>query len=121
MDRKNKYFKLQIGSKLDNVSVDRLKPVSSDDKVSPALPLTRGRPPRCLLPPASKPLPPVSNLPPFLPSVLSESTPSCDAAKKVLLLPSSDAPSGEEYCSGQDFFDDIYSVPVSLQTKDVSV
>ena len=38
MDRKEKYFKLQIGSQQDNVSVDRLKPVFSDVKVSPALP-----------------------------------------------------------------------------------
>ena len=38
VDRKNKYFKLHIGSKLDNISVDRLKPDFSDEKVSPALP-----------------------------------------------------------------------------------
>ena len=38
VDRKEKYFKLQIGSQEINVSVDRLKPVFSDVKVSPALP-----------------------------------------------------------------------------------
>ena len=59
VDRKIKYFKLQIGSKLDNISVDRLKPVFPDEKVSPALPLPCGRPPRHPSPPASKPLSPV--------------------------------------------------------------
>ena len=36
VDKKDKYFKLQIGSQQDNVSVNRLKPVFSYVKVSPA-------------------------------------------------------------------------------------
>ena len=44
IDRKDKYFRLQIGSKQDVVSVDRLKPVFSDVPVTPALPPPRGRP-----------------------------------------------------------------------------
>ena len=51
VDRKDKYFKQQIGPKQDNVSVDWLKPVFSDEKVSQALPPTGGRSPRCPLPP----------------------------------------------------------------------
>ena len=45
VDRKDKYFKIQIGSKQDNVSVYRLKPVYSDEKlsVSTALPPPHGR------------------------------------------------------------------------------
>ena len=64
VDRKDKYVKLQIGSQQDNVSVDRLKPVFSDEKVSPALPPPRGRPPR--RPPSSTaiPPPPAANPPP---------------------------------------------------------
>ena len=61
VDRKDKCFKLQIGSEQDNVSVDRLKPVFSDDKVSPALPLPGGRPPRRPSPPAANPLSPAAN------------------------------------------------------------
>ena len=44
IDRKDKYFRLQVGSKQDVVSVDRLKPVFSDSPVSTALPPPRGRP-----------------------------------------------------------------------------
>ena len=44
IDRKDKYFRLQVGSKQDVVSVDCLKPVFSDSPVSTALPLPRGRP-----------------------------------------------------------------------------
>ena len=64
VDKKDKYFKLQIGSKQDNVSVDRLKPVFSDTKVSPALTLPHGRPPRCPPPTAANSPPPASNPPP---------------------------------------------------------
>ena len=64
VDKKDKYFKLQIGSQQDNVLVDRLKPVFSIEKVSPALPPSRGRPPRHSLPPAANPLPPAANPPP---------------------------------------------------------
>ena len=49
--RKDKYFKLQIGSQQDDVSVNRLKPVVSNVKVSPALPLPQGRHPRRPPPP----------------------------------------------------------------------
>ena len=59
MDRKDKNFKLQIGSKQDNVSVDRLKPVFFNEKVCPALSPPRVRPPRFPPPPAANPLPPV--------------------------------------------------------------
>ena len=45
---------MQIGYKQDNVSVNRLKPVFSDNKMSPALPPPHGRPPRS--PPRSPPL-----------------------------------------------------------------
>ena len=44
VERQSKYFRLQIGSKQDVVSVDCLKPVFSDALVTPALPQPRGRP-----------------------------------------------------------------------------
>ena len=44
LDRQDKFFRLQIGSKQDVVSVDRLKPVFSDTPVTPAIPPPRGRP-----------------------------------------------------------------------------
>ena len=43
-DRQDKYFRLQIGSKQDVVSVDRLKPVFSDAPVTTTIPPPRGRP-----------------------------------------------------------------------------
>ena len=67
LGRKDKYFKLQIGSKQDNISVHRLKPVFSNKKVSPALPLPRGRLPRRPSPPAANPPPPVRITNPKLP------------------------------------------------------
>ena len=45
LERRNKFFRLQIGNKVDSVSIDRLKPVISDSPVVPAAPLPRGRPP----------------------------------------------------------------------------
>ena len=83
VDRKEKYFKLQIGSQQDNVSVDRLKPVFSDVKVSPALPPPQGRPPRSPPLPAANPPPPVrkSNK-----SVLF-SLPPCRNQPRAALLP----------------------------------
>ena len=54
IDMDNKYFKLQIGSKHDNITVDWLKPVFTDQKVFPALSQLLGKPP----PPDLKPLPP---------------------------------------------------------------
>jgi len=44
LDRQDKFFRLQMGSKQDVVSVDRLKPVFSDTPVIPAMPPPRGRP-----------------------------------------------------------------------------
>ena len=49
-----KFLKLQIGNKVDAVSVDRLKPCLHSGDVVPALPPRRGRPP---LPPAPDPVP----------------------------------------------------------------
>ena len=57
MERRSKFFRLQIGSKIDAVSVDRLKPVVSDCPVVPADPPPRGRPP---LRPAKRPPDPSS-------------------------------------------------------------
>ena len=56
LERRSKFFRLQVGQKVDSVSVDRLKPVFSDSPVIPADPPPRGRPP---LRPAK--LPPVSS------------------------------------------------------------
>ena len=50
IDKQSKYFRLQIGSKQDSVSVDRLKP--ADGTIVPALPPPRGRP---LRPPETTP------------------------------------------------------------------
>ena len=44
LERRDKFFRLQIGSRTDVVSVNCLKPVFSDKPVSPALPPARGRP-----------------------------------------------------------------------------
>ena len=38
LERRSKFFHLQIGQKVDSVSVDRLKPVFSDSHVVPANP-----------------------------------------------------------------------------------
>ena len=59
IDRKDKYFRLQVGSKQDVVSVDRLKPVFSDSPVTTALPPPRGRP-RLKLAPTPSTTPPLS-------------------------------------------------------------
>ena len=45
LERRSKFFRLQIGQKVDSVLVDRLKPVFSDSPVVPANPPPRGRPP----------------------------------------------------------------------------
>jgi hypothetical protein len=45
IERRSKFFRLQIGAKVDSVSVDRLKPVISDVPVIPVTPPPRGRPP----------------------------------------------------------------------------
>ena len=44
-----KFFCLQLGTRMDVVSVDRLKPVFSSDSISPALPPPRGRPTQRIL------------------------------------------------------------------------
>ena len=49
-DRRDIYFKIQKGLKLDTISLDKLKQVFS--YASPALPPPQIRPPRCPLPPA---------------------------------------------------------------------
>ena len=54
---RSKFFRLQIGHKVDSVSVDRLKPVFSDSPVVPANPPPLRRPP---LRPASHPPEPSS-------------------------------------------------------------
>ena len=45
IERRSKFFRLQVGDKIDSVSVDRLKPVFSESPVIPAAPPPRGRPP----------------------------------------------------------------------------
>ena len=57
LEQRSKFFRLQIGQKVDSVSVDRLKPVFSDSPVVPANPPPRGRPP---LHPARQPPEPSS-------------------------------------------------------------
>ena len=47
IERRSKFFRLQIGARIDSVSLDRLKPVFSDSPVIPAAPPPRGRPPLC--------------------------------------------------------------------------
>ena len=44
LERQSKFFRLQIGDKVDVVSVDRLKPVISDSTIISAKPPARGRP-----------------------------------------------------------------------------
>ena len=57
VERRSKFFRLQIGQKVDSVSVDRLKPVFSDSPVVPTSPPPRGCPP---LRPARQPPEPSS-------------------------------------------------------------
>ena len=72
IEPEDKFFKLQIRSKVDTVSIDRLKPVFYTDPVLVAQPPPRG----CLriqdkpLPRATRSVPPTSDLnvqPPTLP------------------------------------------------------
>ena len=44
LEQRDKFFCFQVGFRTDVVSVDRLKPVFSDEPVSPAILPTRGRP-----------------------------------------------------------------------------
>ena len=82
-DRKDKYFKIQIGSKQDNISVDRLKPIFSKKNVSSALPPQSGRPSRRTLPPAANLLPPVR----ITNKSVCFSLPSCWNLPRPALLP----------------------------------
>ena len=50
-----KYFRLKIGSRVDSISVDRLKPVVSDFLVRVQDPPRRGRPPASVPPPSFSP------------------------------------------------------------------
>lgn len=52
-----KFFTLQIGAKVDNISVDRLKPVLSSSPVTPSSPPRRGRPPNRVSAPSTLPAP----------------------------------------------------------------
>jgi len=62
-----KFFKIQIGEKIDTVSIDRLKPVFQTDQTSAAQPPVRGRP-RVQRPPARPLQPPPASSPPAQPS-----------------------------------------------------
>jgi hypothetical protein len=44
MEAGPKYFSVKVGSKLETVTVDRLKPHQGQDDVTPAEPAVRGRP-----------------------------------------------------------------------------
>ena len=46
VSRSEKSFKLHIGSTIETISIDRLKPFHTKDKVIPAQPRPRGRPPK---------------------------------------------------------------------------
>ena len=79
LERRSKFFRLQIGSKVDTVTVDRLKPTYSEDHIQPALPPVQGRPPLCprtlVLTPPPPALPPVPFVAPQKKSVLFDLTP----------------------------------------------
>ena len=70
VERWSKFFHLQIGHKVDSVSVDCLKPVFSDSPVVPANPPPQGHPP---LQPASHPPEPSSAMNSFASKEKSES------------------------------------------------
>ena len=44
LEKKSKYFKIKIGNREDNVSIDRLKAVISIDTPTPEDPPNKGRP-----------------------------------------------------------------------------
>ena len=46
LERGDKFFKIQLGTRTDNVSVDRLKPTYDDGSMTAASPAPRGRPPK---------------------------------------------------------------------------
>ena len=65
LEQQDKFFILQLGSRLDIVSVDRLKPAFSEDPISAALPPVPGRPALspALRAPNSLPSPPSAAVP----------------------------------------------------------
>ena len=93
VSRSPKYFTLQVGSKTDAVSVDRLKPVLSDFPVTVQDPPRKGRPPLPPRPPAPKPpapKPPAPKPPAPKPPTPSRPTPLPTARapkKKVRFSP----------------------------------
>ena len=84
-ERRDKFFRLQIGSKSDAVSVDRLKPAFSADPIKPALLPVRGRPPR-LVPPPSAPPPAPPSVPPPAPPSVPPSVPPPEKKKKKSVI-----------------------------------
>ena len=74
LERRDKFFRLQIGDRVDVVSVDRLKPVVSDSSVVPASPPVRGRPP--LRPQKQQPDSSASTPPPIVKRVRFQPLPS---------------------------------------------
>jgi len=75
LEHRDKYFRLQIGSKTDSVSIDRLKPVFSDEPIEPALPPVRGGGP--------EPVPPLPSVPPLLPDIWPPPAPPAEKKKKM--------------------------------------
>jgi hypothetical protein len=45
LQRREKVFEVQLGDRIESISVDRLKPHCGEAPVVPAAPQTRGRPP----------------------------------------------------------------------------
>ena len=82
LERKEKFFHIQIGARTDVVSVDRLKPVFSDEHVSVALPPAHGRP--VLQVPAPVLSPPEMLAPSYA------TTPVCRARRVPFQVPPSD-------------------------------
>jgi hypothetical protein len=58
IDAGPKFFTLRVGSQLETVSVDRLKPYLGEDDVTPAEPAPRGRPRRPAGPASAEAKPP---------------------------------------------------------------
>ena len=91
--RAPKYFKLQVGSRVDSVSVDRLKPVFSEFPVTAQLPPRRGRPPSAPIAPA--PLAPAPLAPAPLAPTPERPTPRSTATaprKTVRFSPATSSP-----------------------------
>ena len=79
-----KYFSLQVGSKTDSVSMDRLKPVLSEFPVTTQEPPRRGRPPGAQRPPS--PIPPLTPFPPT-PSLHTPRSTARGSKKRVRFSP----------------------------------